>query len=84
MVKVLAIEPDERLRSEQLSTIYDMTAHMLLHGDADQQKAALRAVTDLAAIDPELLERLHPALRVFQKTEVPERLKQKAGRFLPP
>jgi len=39
-------------------------------------------VVDLHAIDPALLDRLQPALRVYQKMDVSERMKRKAARFI--
>ena len=84
LVEVLAIEPDERLRTEQLLSIYNITAHLLLHGDSAQQKAALDAVAALSELNPDYLDRLQPALRVYQNVDTLDRYKRRAAPFASP
>lgn len=72
-------ETHETARLEQLDAILAITAAFLLHGDEQDQRAALDAVKPLAKIEPDALRLLQPALVVYRKTDAPARLKKRAG-----
>jgi hypothetical protein len=69
-------------RIEQMTSIYHVSAYLLLHGDEEDQRAALDTIEELAEIDPILIRRLRPALRTFQKMDAPRKLQRRAARLL--
>jgi len=71
-------------RIEQMTAIYHVSAHLLLHGDEDDQRAALSTIEEIWKIDPILVRRLRPALRTFQTMNPPRKLRLKAERLAEP
>ncbi len=69
-------------RIEQMTSIYHVSAYLLLHGDEQGQRAALGTLSELSEIDPVLIRRLRPALRAYLKMEAPRKLRNKAERLL--
>ena len=69
-------------RIEQMTSIYHVSAYLLLHGVEDDQRAALDTIEELSEIDPILIRRLRPALRTYLKMETPRKLRNKAERLL--
>jgi hypothetical protein len=67
-------------RVMEISALFNMTASLLLHGDVEDQKAALGVVERLHEIHPVLIRRLRPALEVYQKTDPPRKLLKRARR----
>jgi len=82
LVSAARRESHETARIEQLDAILAITAAFLLHGDEQDQRAALDAVESLAKTEPDALQLLQPALAVYRKTDAPERLKKRASAFL--
>jgi len=77
-------EPSAANRIEQMTAIYHVSAYLLLHGDEDDQRAALSTVEEIWEIDPILVRRLRPALRTFQSMNPPRKLRLKAERLAEP
>jgi hypothetical protein len=71
-------------RIEQMTAIYHVSAYLLLHGDEDDQRAALSTIEEIWEIDPILVRRLRPALRTFQSMDSPRKLRLKAERLAEP
>ena len=67
-------------RVMEVSALFNMTASLLLHGDVEDQKAALVVIEQLHEIHPVLIGRLRPALEVYLKTEPPRKLFKRARR----
>ncbi len=67
-------------RVMQVSALFNMTASLLLHGDVEDQKAALTVIEQLHEIHPVLIGRLRPALEAYLKTEPPRKLFKRARR----
>jgi hypothetical protein len=77
-------EPSAANRIEQMTSIYHVSAYLLLHSDEDDQRAALSTIEELWEIDPILVRRLRPALRTFQSMNPPRKLRLKAERLAEP
>jgi hypothetical protein len=71
-------------RIEQMSSIYHVSAYLLLHGNEDGQRASLSTLEELWEIDPILIRRLRPALRTFQKMDPSPKLRAKAEQLADP
>jgi hypothetical protein len=71
-------------RIEQMTSIYHVSAYLLLHGDEDDQRAALSTIEEIRKIDPILVRRLRPALRTFQNMNPPPKLRHKAEQLSEP
>lgn len=71
-------------RIEQMSSIYHVSAYLLLHGNEEDQRESLSTLEELWEIDPILIRRLRPALRTFQKMDPPPKLREKAEQLADP
>jgi Mg-chelatase subunit ChlD len=84
LVKSLRREPLEVVAREQATALWEMIAGLLLHGDLDAQRAAVKAAEDLKEIEPSALGPLQPALRVYPKTGAPPKLVERLQRCCAP
>jgi hypothetical protein len=87
LLRALRRETVEEVRLEQIVSIQEVAGGLLLHGDREAQKAAVKAVETLHSLDTALLAPLGPALRVYAKMSPPPKLLERLGKcfdFPPP
>jgi hypothetical protein len=84
LVKALRREPLEIVAREQATAVWEMIAGLLLHGDLDAQRAAVKATEELMEIEPSALGPLQPALRVYPKMGAPPKLVERLERCCAP
>jgi len=74
-------EQEEQIRGLELAGMVNISAHLLIHGDLDDQEKALNTIAHLFKVEGAPVSRLMPALDVYGKADRPKRMVRRAAGY---